>query len=469
MSKGGSFRRWYGNLEWVINYENDGKEIKDYAMSIYKCSSRTIQNTQFYFQEGLTWSALTSGGFSVRWQEKGALFGSGGYCAFVDDELRFYILALLNSKVTGAFAQFVSPSLNYEVGHIKTVPVVVTELTSHVTEITLQNIFISRTDWDSFETSWDFEQHPIVRKALSRFHWNDDGPTTIEYVYQYVAQDFEDRFQRLKANEEELNRIFIDIYGLQSELTPEVEEKDVTVRRADLGRDIRSLISYAVGCMFGRYDLGRPGLAYAGGEWDAERYSLFPADKDNVIPVCDDEYFKDDIVGRFVEFVRVVFGDETLEENLKYIADALGGKGQPKDVIRNYFMNGFYSDHLKLYQKRPIYWMFDSGKKNGFKCLIYMHRYQPDTIARIRTDYVHEQQSRYRTAIADLEKRMENAATGERVKLSKQLKKLQEQAEEIRVYEEEIHHLADQMISIDLDDGVKVNYAKFQDVLAKIK
>ena len=469
MSKGGSFRRWYGNLEWVINYENDGKEIKDYAMSIYKCSSRTIQNTQFYFQEGLTWSALTSGGFSVRWQEKGALFGSGGYCAFVDDELRFYILALLNSKVTGAFAQFVSPSLNYEVGHIKTVPVVVTELTSHVTEITLQNIFISRTDWDSFETSWDFEQHPIVRKALSRFHWNDDGPTTIEYVYQYVAQDFEDRFQRLKANEEELNRIFIDIYGLQSELTPEVEEKDVTVRRADLGRDIRSLISYAVGCMFGRYDLGRPGLAYAGGEWDAERYSLFPADKDNVIPVCDDEYFKDDIVGRFVEFVRVVFGDETLEENLKYIADALGGKGQPKDVIRNYFMNGFYSDRLKLYQKRPIYWMFDSGKKNGFKCLIYMHRYQPDTIARIRTDYVHEQQSRYRTAIADLEKRMENAATGERVKLSKQLKKLQEQAEEIRVYEEEIHHLADQMISIDLDDGVKVNYAKFQDVLAKIK
>lgn len=469
MSKGGSFRRWYGNLEWVINYENDGKEIKDYAISIYKCSSRTIQNTQFYFQEGLTWSALTSGGFSVRWQEKGALFGSGGYCAFVDDELRFYILALLNSKVTGAFAQFVSPSLNYEVGHIKTVPVVVTEMANHVTEIALQNISISRTDWDAFETSWDFEQHPIVRKAFSRFHWNDDGPTTIEYVYRFVAQDFEKRFQQLKGNEEELNRIFIDIYGLQSELTPEVEEKDVTVRRADLGRDIRSLISYAVGCMFGRYSLGRDGLAYAGGEWDENVYPLFPADKDNVIPLCDDEYFEDDIVGRFVEFVRVVFGDETLDENLKYIADALGGKGQPKDVIRNYFLNDFYADHLKTYQKRPIYWLFDSGKKGGFKCLVYMHRYRPDTIARIRTDYVHEQQSRYRTAIADLEKRMTDAATGERVKLSKQLKKLQEQAEEIRVYEEKIHHLADQMISIDLDDGVKVNYAKFQDVLAKIK
>ena len=328
---------------------------------------------------------------------------------------------------------------------------------------------MSKDDWDAFENSWDFRQHPIVRKALSRFHWNNDGPTTIEYVYQYVAQDFEDRFQRLKANEEELNRIFIDIYGLQSELTPEVEEKDVTVRRADLGRDIRSLISYAVGCMFGRYSLGRDGLAYAGGEWDENKYPFFPADKDNVIPVCDDEYFEDDILGRFVEFVRVVFGDETLDENLKYIADALGGKGQPKDVIRSYFMNDFYADHLKIYQKRPIYWLFDSGKKGGFKCLIYMHRYQPDTIARIRTDYVHEQQSRYRTAIADLEKRMESAATGERVKLSKQLKKLQEQAEEIRVYEEKIHHLADQMIKIDLDDGVKVNYAKFQDVLAKIK
>ena len=312
-------------------------------------------------------------------------------------------------------------------------------------------------------------------------------PTLISDKYTTWKNECNARFAQLKANEEELNRIFIEIYGLQDELTPEVEDKDVTVHcvfdtKEDVPESLKnsnyvrtkrdeivSLISYAVGCMFGIYDLGRPGLAYAGGEWDAERYSLFPADKDNVIPVCDDEYFKDDIVGRFVEFVRVVFGDETLEENLKYIADALGGKGQPKDVIRNYFMNGFYSDHLKLYQKRPIYWMFDSGKKNGFKCLIYMHRYQPDTIARIRTDYVHEQQSRYRTAIADLEKRMENAATGERVKLSKQLKKLQEQAEEIRVYEEEIHHLADQMISIDLDDGVKVNYAKFQDVLAKIK
>lgn len=471
LNKGGEFRRWYGNKFYVVNWYNDGQEMKEAVIKRYNGGSysKEIRSEDRYFQNSITWSALTSGMSSFRYSDYGALFDSAGSSMF-PEENSFYLLALLNTKVTESILKIINPTLNYGAGSIAIIPVLLmANLKSEIESIVASCVQMSHEDWDAFETSWDFEQHPIVRKALSRFHWNDDGPTTIEYVYKYVAQDFEDRFQRLKANEEELNRIFIDIYGLQSELTPEVEEKDVTVRRADLGRDIRSLISYAVGCMFGRYDLGRPGLAYAGGEWDAERYSLFPADKDNVIPVCDDEYFEDDILGRFVEFVRVVFGDETLDENLKYIADALGGKGQPKDVIRNYFMNGFYSDHLKLYQKRPIYWMFDSGKKNGFKCLIYMHRYQPDTIARIRTDYVHEQQSRYRTAIADLEKRMENAATGERVKLSKQLKKLQEQAEEIRVYEEEIHHLADQMISIDLDDGVKVNYAKLQDVLAKIK
>ena len=292
-----------------------------------------------------------------------------------------------------------------------------------------------------------------------------------EYADAYAKWEAlcEKRFNQLKANEEELNRIFIDIYGLQDELTPEVEDKDVTVRKADLQRDIKSLISYAVGCMFGRYSLDVEGLAYAGGEWDASKYASFAADKDNIIPICDDEYFDDDIAGRFVKFIEVVYGKDTLDENLKFIADALGGKGQPREVIRNYFLNDFYADHCKIYQKRPIYWLFDSGKKNGFKALIYMHRYQPDTIARIRTDYVHEQQSRYRTAIADLENRIANASTSERVKLNKALTKLKDQDAELRSYEEKIHHLADQMIAIDLDDGVKVNYAKFQDVLGKIK
>ena len=256
---------------------------------------------------------------------------------------------------------------------------------------------------------------------------------------------------------------------MESYLDYHVADEEITVSIPDTKELVINFVSYAVGCMFGRYSLDVDGLSYAGGEWDASEYASFVADKDNIIPICDDEYFEDDIVGLFVEFVKTVYGAETLDENLKFIADALGGKGQPKDVIRNYFMNDFFSDHCKMYQKYPIYWLFDSGKKNGFKALIYMHRYKSDTIARIRTDYVHEQQARYRTAIANLEQRIVNASTGERVKLNKKLAKLQAQDTELRNYEEKIHHLADQMISIDLDDGVKKNYAIFQDVLAKIK
>lgn len=256
---------------------------------------------------------------------------------------------------------------------------------------------------------------------------------------------------------------------MQDELTPEVEDKDITVRAADLQRDMRSFVSYAVGCMFGRYSLDTEGLAYAGGEWDESKYRTFSADKDNIIPICDNEYFDDDLTGLFVQFVKTVFSEETLEDNLRFIADALGGKGNPRTVIRNYFLNSFYADHCKTYQKRPIYWLFDSGKKNGFKALIYMHRYQPDTIARLRTDYVHEQQSRYRTAVVDIEKRISDASGSEAVKLTKELEKLNAQADELITYEEMIHHLADQMIKIDLDDGVKHNYEIFKDVLAKVK
>ena len=233
--------------------------------------------------------------------------------------------------------------------------------------------------------------------------------------------------------------------------------------------EIVSLISYAVGCMFGRYSLDVEGLAYAGGEWDASKYSTIIPDKDNIIPICDDDYFDDDMTGRFVKWVEAVYGSDTLEENLKFIADALGGKGTPREVIRNYFLNDFYADHCKTYQKRPIYWLFDSGKKNGFKALIYMHRYQSDLLARMRTDYVHEQQERYRTQLTHLADALEHASGSERVKLTKQQKKLQDQSLEIQKYEEKIHHLADQNISIGLDDGIKHNYALFADVLAKIK
>ena len=279
----------------------------------------------------------------------------------------------------------------------------------------------------------------------------------------------EARFNQLKANEEELNRIFIEIYGLQDELTPEVEDRDVTVRKAELQREIKSLISYAIGCILGRYSLDVEGLCYAGGEWDASKYATIIPDVDNILPICDDEYFDDDLLGKIVHFVEVVYGKETLEENLRFIADALGGKGTAREVIRNYLLNDFYADHLKIYQKRPIYWQFSSGKKNGFKALIYMHRYQPDLLARMRTDYVHEQQERYRTQITMLEDTAASVAPSDKVKLNKKIAKLKDQALEIAQFEEKIHHLADQMIAIDLDDGVKVNYAKFEAVLEKIK
>ena len=453
-ARGGGYRKYYGNDDNVILWTDEARH--HYRQD----SIARIIPENLRFKNGITWSYITSGipSFRKLWDDE--LFEKAGTSIFIDNiDYLNGILGLLNSIVSSELLKLISPTINCQVRDVFSIPIAKDVLSSNIiSELVEWNIELEKKEWDAFETSWDFQHHPLLRKV----------PTIAEAFNQWQAE-CDDRFNHLKSNEEELNRIFIDIYGLQDELTPEVEDKDVTVRKADLGRDIRSFISYAVGCMFGRYSLDVDGLAYAGGEWDASKYVSFAADKDNIIPICDDEYFEDDIVGLFVEFVKTVYGADTLDENLKFISDALGGKGQPKDVIRNYFLSDFYSDHCKIYQKRPIYWLFDSGKKNGFKALIYMHRYQPDTIARIRTDYVHEQQARYRTAIADLEQRIANASTGERVKLNRKLTTLQAQDTEIRTYEEKIHHLADQMIFIDLDDGVKKNYAIFQDVLAKIK
>ena len=464
-NKGGAFRRWYGNRDYVVNWENDGYEIKNFKDDKGKVRSRP-QNLQYYFKPAITWSDVTSGSFSGRYAEQGFMFDIKGSSGFPNKELLPYVLGLLNSKVAQAFIKILNPTMTTQVGDMTRIPVIKADI-DEITLLSKECIDEAKADWDSFETSWDFKIHPLIRCGGKQNSYIKDA-------FESWALECEQRFRNIKENEERLNQKFIEIYGLTGEISPEVNEKYITVSKADLERDIRSLISYAVGCMFGRYSLDADGLVYAGGDWDASKYASFGADKDNIIPICDDEYFEDDIVGLFVEFVKTVYGEETLDENLKFIADALGGKGQPKDVIRDYFLNGFYTDHCSKYSvtgsgKRPIYWLFDSGKKNGFKALIYMHRYQPDTIARIRTDYVHEQQARYRTAIADLEQRIANASTGERVKLNKKLTTLQAQDTEIRTYEEKIHHLADQMISIDLDDGVKKNYAIFQDVLAKIK
>lgn len=448
-TNGGEYRKWYGDYLDVVDWSEKAREFYGNHGGLCK--------EIFWFKEGLTWGAITSGDNSYRIKPKQFMFSSASPTVFTSSfTCDMSVLAFLNTKVAKYISKIINPTLNQNVNDTLRIPYY--GFSEKASNCASKCIEISKIDWDAFETSWDFQHHPLLRKV-----------STIAGAFDQWQIECDDRFNQLKANEEELNRIFIDIYGLQDELTPKVEDKDVTVRKADLGRDIRSFISYAVGCMFGRYSLDVDGLAYAGGEWDSSKYVSYAADKDNIIPICDDEYFEDDIVGLFVKFVKTVYGVDTLDENLKFIADALGGKGQPKDVIRNYFLSDFYSDHCKIYQKRPIYWLFDSGKKNGFKALIYMHRYQPDTIARIRTDYVHEQQARYRTALANLEQRIANASTGERVKLNRKLTTLQAQDTEIRTYEEKIHHLADQMISIDLDDGVKKNYAIFQDVLAKIK
>ena len=467
-NKGGEFRLWFGNLQEVLWFDTEGRRYMDTMSGHRENGAR-----DFYCKEGLTWSFISSSKFGIRYLPTGCFFDVAGSTLFsrVDNA---YTLGFLASCVCFDILGILNPTLNYQAGNIKSLPLLI-DREDEVDERVYQNIQISKEDWDSYENSWDFKRNPLV------------VGNSLSAAYAAWKQECEDRFNQLKANEEELNRIFIDIYGLQDELTPDVAEKDVTVHRVFDSKDdvpesmkgsnyvrtmrdeIVSLISYAVGCMLGRYSLDMDGLAYAGGEWDSSKYKTFPADKDNIIPICDDAYFEDDMANRFEKWVETVFGAATLEENLQFIADALDGRGDAREVIRNYFINDFYADHLKVYQKRPIYWLFDSGKKNGFKALIYMHRYDQDTLARLRTDYVHEQQERYRTVIDQIERNLVSADGGKRVKLNKQLAKVKAQLEEASVLEEKVTHLADQRIAIDLDKGVKHNYALFQDVLAKIK
>lgn len=494
-NKGGEYRKWSGNDYHVVLWKNDGEEVK--ANSILSGHHYQQYSDELKFRPLITWSRITTGTPAFRYKSSGYLSDMAGFCIYTKSTDLKFIIALCNSVVANYYLAVLAPTLNIMTGQVLALPFDYEIMNNPVLISDVDScIDLVKKDWDFYETSWDFTCHPLVMYAAlnpEQIRKEENSGflvmNSLSDAYRYWEQVCAERFNQLKANEEELNRIFIDIYGLQDELTPEVEDKDVTVCKADLGRDIRSLISYAVGCMFGRYSPYKEGLAYAGGEWNKNDFGYYASqyyddgsfpkqmfssrwfmpDDDNIIPICDDEYFADDIVGRFVDFIGTIYGRDTLDENLKFIADALGGKGSPLEVIRNYFRNDFYPDHCKIYQKRPIYWLFDSGKKGGFKALIYMHRYQPDTLARMRTDYVHEQQARYRTAIDDLERRITGVSTAERVKLNKQLTKLKDQDAELRGYEEKIHHLADQMIAIDLDDGVKVNYAKFQDVLAKIK
>jgi type II restriction/modification system DNA methylase subunit YeeA len=460
-NKGGLFRKWYGNNEFIVNWENDGLEIKNFKDENGKFKSRP-QNTQYYFQEAITWSKITSGKLSLRYVPHGYIFDVAGTSIFGDKDVIVYLLGLLNSKVSEVLIGQLSQTLNFEVGHLKSIPVIF-ERNNLIPKIVEDCIEISKNDWDSFETSWEFKRHPLLMQGTFR---------TIQQAYEKWSDFTERRFNELKENEEQLNRIFIEIYGLQNELIADIAEEDITIRKAERERDIKSFISYAVGCMFGRYSLDEEGVIYAGGKFIPERYQTFKADKDNILPILSGTYFENDIVSRFIEFVQVTFGEETLTENLEFIADTLGKKNgeTAKETIRRYFLNEFYKDHVQTYKKRPIYWLFTSGKQKAFNCLIYMHRYDKTTLSRIRTDYVHPLQMRMDAERKSLLSIIEGNGTAREINnAKKQLKDLDKKIEELKEYEERLHHMADMQIEIDLDDGVAVNYEKFKGLLAKLE
>lgn len=466
--KGGGYMRWYGYNEYLVNWENNGFEIKN-NIKPNGLKAASVRSESLYFKKLITWSAVTSGSFSCRLCEGGSLFDSGGSSIDVRGQT-LYILAILNSVIGQFYLDISNATINYQPGDIAGIPVAFpngNEPTHQIEEC----VQLAHKDWDSYETSWDFQRHPLIR-PISR----------LADAYTVWKAECEQRFLQLKANEEELNRIFIDIYGLQDELTPEVADKDVTVHRIFDTKDdvpesmqgssyvrtkrdeIVSLLSYAVGCMFGRYSLDTDGLAYAGGDWDDGKYKTFLPDRDGILPITDEEYLEDDIVSRLCGWLKAAYGTDTLEENLDFIAGALDSKGNSsREIIRSYFLKDFFKDHCKTYQKRPIYWLFDSGKQNGFKALIYLHRYTPDTIGNLRVDYLHKMQRVYESEINRMQDMIDHSTNAREVAAStKRKEKLQKQLKECRDYDEMIAHLALSRIELDLDDGVKVNYEKIQ-------
>lgn len=514
-NKGGSYRKWYGNNEYLVYWKNDGEAIRTTVDDNGRIKAR-LGGIEYTFSRGIEMSRITSGSLSFRISLGGFVYESSTNDIYQNNKQYGleYLLGYCNTKVVSFFLNLMNPTINIMPEDLRKLPYPIYDNES-IEKIVNENVLLSKQDWDSFETSWDFRTHPLLRQSDTMYlSWEnydkaydvskEAGDISfkhyIKLAYESWENECDNRFAQLKANEEELNRIFIAIYGLQDELTPEVEDKDVTVRKADLGRDIRSFISYAVGCMFGRYSIDKDGLMVAGqpfesvyfeatapragtgvagapgdyvpiGEFyikteDGTKQCTYNPDRDNIIPITDEEYFSDDIVGRFVEFVETVYGKDTLEENLDFIAQALGNKGNSsREVIRNYFIKDFYKDHLKVYQKRPIYWLFDSGKQNGFKALIYMHRYDADTVGRVRTDYLHRAQNYVETAMKSAEYTIENTSVAsEKSKAMKAVSKYTKQLAEMQTYDQAIAHVANQRIEIDLDDGVKVNYAKFQGV-----
>lgn len=468
-NKGGEYRKWYGNSDYIVNYENDGFEVKDYAASLYKTPSRTIKSMSEYFKPCISWSKISTGSIAFRYYPEGYVFDVAGCCIFYKDfSTMLYDFGFVNSAVAKSILNIISPTLNYEAGHIASLPVIrKQEYMDAVITLVNENIALAKSDWDSFESSWDFKEHPLVTVAKSAFP--SQVIPSLEGCFERWAKICEARFANVKKNEEELNRIFIEIYGLQNELQPELEDKDITVSKADLAREIRSLISYAIGCMFGRYSVDFKGIAFAGGVWEDNRYLTFLPDKDNCIPITDEAYFEDDMVGLFCKWVETVFGSKNLDKNLDFIANALDCKGvTAREIIRSYFLNDFYKDHCASCSvsgsgKRPIYWLFDSGKQNGFKAFVYMHRWDADTVGNLRVEYLHRMQHTYEREIVRMQETIDNSRDSRDVsKATKRKDKLQKQLKETKDYDAMLAHIALSRIDIDLDDGFKTNYEKVQ-------
>ncbi|GMG63870.1 BREX-1 system adenine-specific DNA-methyltransferase PglX [Tetragenococcus halophilus] len=446
ISKGGNFRRWYGNNKFVINY------TKQTIEEMEKLPGFRHDGKSFYFKEMLSWSKITSGKISVR-KYHGAIFDSSAPAIFPASN---YLLGFLNSKVASQIMGLVNPTLNSPPGYVSVLPDPYFSKEA-VEELVEACVNLSINDWNAFENSWNFSTHPFLL-------FKEKG--TLKEAFNSWNKVAERRFQKLKNTEEKLNLVFIELYNLTEDISPEIEDREVTVNKGNLLREIVSFISYAIGCMFGRYSLDEDGIIYAGGDWAPDCFQKFKPDKNNVLLITDNEYFRDssmDIVNRFIDFVETTFGRDTLEENLQFIADTLGGKGTSREILRRYFVKDFYKDHLKTYQKRPIYWQLDSGKQDGFKALIYLHRYTPDQLGKVRTDYLHELQKAYNNRI---ELRTQQIQASENQKeinsMQKEIAKVQKQLKEIREYDEKLSHLALQRIELDLDDGVVVNYDKLQ-------
>lgn len=467
--KGGDFRRWYGNYNYIIALNNLYNPIFDNP-SIRK------GDREFYFKSGIGWSQIGSNNEKSFRLIKNAVCGTATPTLYLKDKkYENYLLALLNTKYSEIIINILNPTLNLHANEVAKIPFIIDE--NRLAEIDLlvnENLEICKEDWDSYEISWDFNEHPLIEyKTGAGYESNcDNWNYYIKDAYNSWESNCEEKFKLLKYNEEKINNIFIEIYGLQKELNAQIKDKDVSVRKADKLREIKSLISYAVGCMFGRYSLTEKGIVYAGGDFDINKYKSFKADVDNIIPITDEAYFADDIVGKFKKFIEVVYGADTLNDNLDFIAETLGKKGTEtsEDTIRRYFNNDFYSDHIKIYQKKPIYWLFDSGKKNGFKCLVYMHRYNEGLVPKVRLDYLHRIQTTYEKLLSDISYKLTTELSmSDKKEAQKKQAELSGKLQETIEYDEKIAHIANQKINIDLDDGVSINYDKFKDILAKLK